>query len=86
VAVTESVRGWSPVRATTVPSVRAAWLEGVAAALLVVVAVAFAQDPAPTPEPPTPTPVVTLTPVPIETPVTTVDPGSPPDFAEVTWR
>jgi hypothetical protein len=41
VAVTESVRGWSPVRATTVPSVRAAWLEGVAAALLVVVAVAM---------------------------------------------
>jgi hypothetical protein len=41
VAVTESVRGWSPVRATAVPSVRAAWLEGVAAALLVVVAVAM---------------------------------------------
>jgi 4-amino-4-deoxy-L-arabinose transferase-like glycosyltransferase len=41
VAVTESVRDWSPARATAVPSVRAAWLEGLAAALLVVVAVAM---------------------------------------------
>jgi murein endopeptidase len=54
------------------------------AALLVVVAVAFAQDPAPQPEPPAPTP--TTTPAPLQTPVATVDPGSPPDFAEVDWR
>jgi murein endopeptidase len=56
------------------------------AALLVVVAVAFAQDPAPPTESPSPTPVVTTTPDPIVTPVATVDPGVPPDFAEVTWR
>jgi hypothetical protein len=56
------------------------------AALLAVVAVAFAQDPAPPPEPSSPTPVATLTPAPIETPVATVDPGTPPDFAEVTWH
>jgi murein endopeptidase len=54
------------------------------AALLVVVAVAFAQDPAPQPEPPAPAP--TTTPAPLQTPVATVDPGSPPDFAEVDWR
>jgi murein endopeptidase len=55
------------------------------AALLVVVAVAFAQDPAPPPEPPSPTPVPTST-DPLQTPVATVDPGTPPDFAAVTWR
>jgi murein endopeptidase len=54
------------------------------AALLVVVAVAFAQDPAPAPEPPSPTPVATG--APDQTPVATVDPGTPPDFAEVTWH
>jgi Penicillin-insensitive murein endopeptidase len=56
------------------------------AALLVVVAVAFAQDPAPPPEPPSPTPVATSTPDPLQTPVATVEPGTPPDFAGVTWR
>jgi hypothetical protein len=56
------------------------------AALLVVVAVAFAQDPAPPPEPPSPTPVPTSTPDPLQTPVATVDPGIPPDFAEVIWH
>jgi murein endopeptidase len=49
-------------------------------ALLVVVAGAFAQDPAPPPEPPSPTPAATIT------PVAPVDPGTPPDFAEVTWH
>ncbi|HEY6889792.1 MAG TPA: penicillin-insensitive murein endopeptidase [Solirubrobacter sp.] len=65
------------------------------AALLVVVAVAFAQappEPSPTaPEPtttpnippPADTPVATDTATPTETPV---DPGTPPDFAEVQWH
>jgi murein endopeptidase len=57
------------------------------AALLVVVAVAVAQDPAPPPEPPSATPAVpTSAPDPLQTPVATVDPSTPPDFAEVNWR
>jgi hypothetical protein len=56
------------------------------AALLLVVAVAFAQDPAPQPEPPAQSPAPTSTPAPLQTPVATVDPGTPPDFAEVDWR
>ena len=38
-AVTGSVRGWSPARVTDMPSVRAAWLEATAAALLLALAV-----------------------------------------------
>jgi hypothetical protein len=46
----------------------------------VVVAVAFAQDPGLEPAAPTPTPTPVLTPAP------TVDPGAPPDYAEVVWH
>ena len=61
------------------------------AALLVVVAVAFAQEPQPSPtaQAPTTTPEIPPpagTPVPTETATPTVDPGTPPDFAEVQWH
>jgi hypothetical protein len=39
VAITGTMRGWSPTRASEVPSVRAVWLEVAAATLLIVVAV-----------------------------------------------
>jgi hypothetical protein len=41
VAITDSVRGWSPARATDVPSVRAVWFEATAAVLLIAVAAAM---------------------------------------------
>src|SRR4051812_37025729 len=52
--------------------------------LAMLVAVAFAQDPGqePTPPPAAPTPVATAT----STPAPTVDPGTPPDFAEVVFH
>ena len=60
------------------------------AALLVVVAVAFAQDPGDPPQPAAPEPTTTPNiPPPVDTPVATetpVDPGVPPDFAEIQWR
>jgi hypothetical protein len=39
VAITDSMRWWTPARATAVPAVRAIWLEAFAAALMIVVAV-----------------------------------------------
>jgi murein endopeptidase len=59
------------------------------AALLLVVAVAFAQEPSTQP-PPEPTPAPTVppsagTPVPTAT-ETPVEPGVPPDFAEIAWH
>ena len=62
------------------------------AALLGVVAVAFAQDPSPPPQATAPEPTTTPNiPPPADTPVPTatetpVDPGVPPDFAEIHWR
>jgi murein endopeptidase len=59
------------------------------AALLVVVAVAFAQDPAPPPVATVPEATATPTLPPVETAVPTgtpVVPGTPPDFAGITWR
>jgi hypothetical protein len=60
------------------------------AALLVIVAAAFAQDPG---TPPSQAPPQATAPPPAETPVATasptetpVDPGTPPDFAEVDWH
>jgi hypothetical protein len=41
VAITDSVRGWSPARATDVPSVRGVWFEATAAALLIAFAAAM---------------------------------------------
>src|SRR4051812_40695047 len=51
----------------------------------VVAAVAFAQDPGTEPAPPAPTPVATETVVATATPVV-VDPGAPPDDAEIVWH
>jgi murein endopeptidase len=64
------------------------------AALLVVVAVAFAQDPGSPSQPVAPEPTTTPNiPPPADTPVPTaaatetpVDPGVPPDFAEIQWH
>jgi hypothetical protein len=62
------------------------------AALLVVVAVAFAQEPGSDPTAPEPTSTPNVpppgdTPVPTATATETpVDPGTPPDFAEVDWH
>jgi Penicillin-insensitive murein endopeptidase len=82
-----------PVRAVDLGGVHGA--DGIHEAMRVVVlalsvvlvsvlaAVAFAQDPGTEPPPPTPTPTVTDTPTPVASPV---DPGAPPDDAEIVWH